>query len=68
MPGVTFFCVFVRPETNRQGVVTTPLGRTRVNDIDKKETKNPWALTKHVCLNYEKNIIIDPIFWRDKYI
>ena len=25
MPGVTFFCVFVRPETNRQGVVTTAL-------------------------------------------
>ena len=27
MPGVTFFCVFVRPETNRRG---GGLGRTRV--------------------------------------
>ena len=43
MPGVTFFCVFMRPETKRQGVVTTPLGRTRVNVTDnlKSYTLNP---------------------------
>ena len=32
MPGVTFFCFFVQPETNRKGVVT-PLGRTRVKEL-----------------------------------
>ena len=31
MPGVTFFRIFMRPEINRKGVVTTPLSRTRVN-------------------------------------
>ena len=35
MPGVTFFCVFVRPETNRHGGGNHPLGRTRVNARDR---------------------------------
>ena len=31
MPGVTLFCILVQSETNRSGVVTTPLRKTRVN-------------------------------------
>ena len=33
MPGVTFFCIFVQPETNRKGGGNHPLGRTRVKPV-----------------------------------
>ena len=50
MPGVTFFCVFVRPETNRQGVLTTPLGRMRV------KAGNTASLNKHYRIAYKRAI------------
>ena len=51
MPGFTFFCVFVRPETNHQeGGNHPPPGRTRVNP---RLTKLLFVirLTKGGCYN-----------------
>ena len=46
MPGVTFFCVFVWPETNRKGGGNHPLGRTKVK-VEKY--LNGFSLQAHNC-------------------
>ena len=56
MPGVTFFCVFVRPETNRQGVVTTPLVGRGLKAI-RAEFSSKICLCKEI-LNLSSNFLI----------
>ena len=55
MPGVTFFCFFVQPETNRKGVVTTPLGRTRVKGV-----RHPVFLFCFLLRNYCNSTLLWP--------